>query len=63
MEYLLILIVVVYTMIALLIRKQYKGAHKRYNIKHNGDIAVVRDAKGKFVTITDNWWNVAKLGV
>lgn len=63
MEYVLILIVVVYTLIGLLIRKQYNEAHKRYNIKHNGDITVVRDAKGKFVTITDNWWNVAKLGV
>lgn len=59
----LTVIVVVLLAVAGLIRKQYKEAHKRYNIKHNGDIMVVRDAKGRFVTITENWWDIAKLGV
>lgn len=38
-------------------------ACKRYKVSKNGYKWVVRDSKGRFVTITDNYWNICKLGV
>lgn len=44
------------------VRRDFKKAHERYNIVKRGDNWVVRDNKGRFVTITDNYWNICKLG-
>lgn len=38
-------------------------ACKRYKVSKKGYNWVVRDSKGRFVTITDNYWNICKLGV
>lgn len=38
-------------------------ACKRYKVTKRGENWVVRDSKGRFVTITDNYWNICKLGV
>lgn len=44
-------------------RFHYIRACKIYNVKKAGKNYVVRDSKGRFVTITDNVFNVCKLGV
>nr|UVX54846.1 MAG: hypothetical protein [Bacteriophage sp.] len=44
------------------VRRDFKKAHERYNIIKCGDNWVVRDSKGRFVTITANYWNICKLG-
>lgn len=44
------------------VRRDFLRAHERYNIAKRGDNWVVRDSKGRFVTITDNYWNICKLG-
>lgn len=41
----------------------FHQACKRYKVTKKGDNWVVRDSKGRFVTITNDYWNVCKLGV
>ena len=44
------------------VRRDYLKAHKRYRITKRGDIWTVRDSRGRFVTLTDNYWNICRLG-
>lgn len=44
------------------VRRDFKKAHERYIITKKRDIWTVRDKKGRFVTLTDNYWNICKLG-
>lgn len=43
-------------------RMDFLRAHKRYNISKRRDIWTVRDSKGRFVTLTDNYWDICRLG-
>lgn len=44
------------------VRCDYLRAYKRYIITYNGYYWIVRDKRGRFVTITDNYWNICRLG-
>ena len=44
------------------VRCDFLRAHERYIITKKRDIWTVRDKKGRFVTLTDNYWNICKLG-
>lgn len=44
------------------VRRDFLRAHKRYLITKKGDIWTVRDKRGRFVTLTDNYWDICKLG-
>lgn len=44
------------------VRCDYRRAYKRYIITYKGDYWTVRDKRGRFVTITDNYWNICRLG-
>lgn len=46
-----------------LARWHFVKACKRYNITKRGENWVVRNSKGRFVRITDNYWDICKLGV
>lgn len=59
----IIFAVVVYILIGLLVRYQYKQAHKKYKVVKRGEVWTVRDSKGRFVTCTNNYWNVARVGI
>lgn len=41
----------------------FQKAKRHYKIVKRGDNWVVRDVKGRFVRITDNYWDVCSLGV
>lgn len=60
---LLTLALIGYLLIALYVRHNIKTAYKRYKITYRNELYTVRDSKGRFVTITDNWWNLARLGL
>lgn len=44
-------------------RYDFLKAKKHYKISKRGDNWVVRDVKGRFVRITNNYWDVCSLGV
>ena len=56
------ILVLGWLLIAYKVRRDYLNAHRRYNITKRRDIWTVRDSKGRFVTLTDNYWNICKLG-
>lgn len=41
----------------------FHRAKKIYNVARKGANWVVRDNKGRFVRITNNYWDVCKLGI
>ncbi|GGH04298.1 hypothetical protein GCM10011416_24220 [Polaribacter pacificus] len=41
----------------------FHKAKKLYNVTRKGENWVVRDNKGRFVRITNNYWDVCKLGI
>ena len=43
-------------------RYDFLKASKHYNIVKKRDNWVVRDKRGRFVRITDNYWDVCTLG-
>lgn len=44
------------------VRRDFLRAHERYIITKKRDIWTVRDKRGRFITLTDNYWNICKLG-
>lgn len=56
------LIAIMYVLMAIYMRRDFLKAKKEYNVTHNGSRYVVRDKKGRFVTITRNPFDVMSLG-
>lgn len=42
---------------------QFHRACRKYKVTKRYDLWTVRDSKGRFVTITNNFWDICKLGV
>lgn len=60
--YLYLIMLVAYVVMAAMLVRDYRKAYRVYNIKHNGSRFVVRDKKGRFVTIAKSRWDIAALG-
>ena len=60
--YLMQLLLAAFVIVGSIALYDYHKAKKHFNIKYNGEIWVVRDSKGRFVKITNNYWDVCKLG-
>ena len=46
-----------------LARYHFVKACKRYKVTKRGERWIVRASKGRFVRITDNYWDICQLGV
>ncbi|QHJ79405.1 MAG: hypothetical protein [Caudoviricetes sp.] len=58
----LLFILIGYTFILCVVHADIKRAYTKYKVSQRNDVWTVRDARGRFVTISSNWWDLARVG-